>query len=254
VSPAPLLIAELERIARDRHWSVADLAARLEVSPKTLYNLRLGHTTLSLDLLSRIIVEFRAYPAIRELAIHFLGDEYPALGRPGHGRKTPGGGPAALPHAVPYRDRWRISAWATRVTRTGGVGKGLFIHGRDTAHLRAATRFLMQTFERSSTPTVLLAANAHLTSSQAKAALAAPALLIERVDHVGADVARLLGERGDRLLATVVTSCVGREEIGDPHLVRLFRASMQVITLDGPAPATPTPQQASLPTSSPPQP
>jgi len=232
MTAVPLLIHEVQRIAKDRHWSVRDLAERLGISPKTFYSLRAGDTALSLDVLARIVRDFDGYESVRRLALLFLAREYHAQGRSGHGRKNRGGGPAALPAVIPYRDRWRISTWATQVSRSTETRSGLFLWTANTSLLAAAVRYVGEQVQTQGLTPVVLAGNAKLTASHADAALHAHVLIVERVDHVSEAVAALLAQRGEALGATVVTSSVDRGQIADPHLVRLFRASMQAIALE----------------------
>jgi transcriptional regulator with XRE-family HTH domain len=245
MTPVPLLIHELERIAKDRHWSVRDLAGRLGISAKTLYSLRSGDTSLSLDVLARIIRDFDGYESVRRLALFFLAREYHAQGRTGHGRKSSSGGPGGLPSVIPYRDRWRISAWAAQVARSTDIRRGLYLWTANTSLLSAAIRYVEEQVEAHGVAPVMLAANARLTASHTDAAAHAHVLLVERVDHVSDAVAALLTRRGDALAATVVTSSVDREHIRDPHLVRLFRASMQAIALERTPKAAPPPHAPS---------
>lgn len=228
----PLLITELERLARERELTVATLCERLGVSTKTYYALRAGDTSLSLDFLARVVREFESYQRVRDLALYYLAREYHEKARPGRGRLTPGDGPRALPHEIPYRDRWRISAWVAHASQSTTLQRGLYLSASSPALLSAAAKFVRTTLERRRVVPVVLAGNARLTASHADAARSAQVLVIERVDHASTDVSRVLIERSDALRTTVVTSCVDREKISDPHLVRVFRASMQAISLD----------------------
>jgi hypothetical protein len=169
---------------------------------------------------------------VRRLALLFLAREYHAQGRSGHGRKKRRGGPGALPAVIPYRDRWRICAWAAQVSRSTEIRRGLYLWTTNTALLAAAVRYVGEQVQTQGLTPVVLAGNAKLTASHADAAAQAHVLIVERVDHVSEPVAALLARRSEALGATVVTSTVDREQISDPHLVRLFRASMQAIALE----------------------
>jgi transcriptional regulator with XRE-family HTH domain len=227
-----LLIPEIERIAKDRRWSIADLATRLGISPKSFYKLRAGDTSLSLDVLARIVREFEAYESVRRLTLAFLAREYHAQGRSGHGRKYVGNGPSALPAAIPYRDRWRITAWAAHVPRTSDIRRGLFLSAGNASLLAAAARHVAAQLQRHGVEPVSIPGNARLSASHAEAALHAPVLIVERIDHASDSVAAVLLRRGDALRALVATSAVERDRLPDPHLVRLLRASTHAIALD----------------------
>jgi hypothetical protein len=231
----PLLITELERLARDRQLTIAALSDRLGVSPKTFYALRAGDNSLSLDFLARVVREFESYQRIRDLALYFLAREYHEQGRTGCGRRMEGHGPRALPNSIPYRDRWRISAWVAHAARSTSLRRGLYLSASTPALLSAATQFVRHALEHRKVTPVVLASNARLSASHADAALRTQVLVVERVEHASEDVARLLVQRADALQTTVVTSCVEREKITNAHLVRIFRASMQAISLDPPS-------------------
>ncbi|HET8797634.1 MAG TPA: hypothetical protein VFO89_08105 [Thermoanaerobaculia bacterium] len=223
-----LLIPELERIARERGWSNAVLAERLGVSVKSFYNLRLGHSALSLATLSRIYVEFGARRTVRELVGHFLATEYPASGRDPN---APVAVPADLPDAIAYMKRWRLAKWAAQLSQGDGAKRGLYVVSAKPPLLSAVVRFVQREGERARLSVAAITASARLSASHARAALDAGLLVVERVDCVAPDIASLLAQRrGD--LPTVVTSLVPREETTDPRLLRLFRTMMTNFALD----------------------
>lgn len=230
VTQPPLLIHELERLARERVWTIAELSERLGISPKSFYNLRLGHSTLSLDTLSRIIVLFGGSRTVRELVLHYLRDEYPALGRRGRARAA--GGPTELSSLIPSHARWRVAAWIAQIPRSDRVRKGLYLHCEDAALLTATARFMQRELERLRCSVVVLDANARLTASHAKAAEDAMVLIVERVDYASESVASIILRRHEGLRLTVVTSCSPRENLRDRHLLRVVRSAMQQLRLD----------------------
>lgn len=239
----PLLINELERIARERGWSNAVLAERIGVSVKSFYNLRLGHSPLSLATLSRIHVEFGARRTVRELVSHFLATEYPASGRDPQARVAV---PTDLPEEIPYMKRWRLAMWAAQMSQGDGARRGLYVVSTHTDLLSAVVRFLQREAERSRSRTALIAASTRLPVSHAAAAVGADLLIIERVDHIIPDIAALLEQRRSDL-ATVVTSVLPRHATDDPHLLRIFRSTMANFALD-PAPPVDTQDSRTLST------
>jgi Cro/C1-type HTH DNA-binding domain len=230
VTQPPLLIPELERLARERSWSIAALSERLGISPKSFYNLRLGHSTLSLDTLSRITVLFGGSRTVRELVLHYLRDEYPSLGRARRARTA--GGPSALPVAIPSHTRWRVAAWVAQMPRSDVARNGLYLHCSDAALLTATARFVQRELERLRCSVVMLDGNIRLAASHARAAEEAAVLIVERVDHASDGVAAIILRRHEALRPTVVTSCGAREELRDRHVVRVVRAAMQLLSLD----------------------
>jgi transcriptional regulator with XRE-family HTH domain len=244
VTQPPLLINELERIARERGWSNAVLAERIGVSVKSFYNLRLGHSPLSLATLSRIHVEFGARRTVRELVSHFLATEYPASGRDPQARVAV---PTDLPEEIPYMKRWRLAMWAAQMSQGDGARRGLYVVSTHTDLLSAVVRFLQREAERSRSRTALIAASTRLSASHAAAAVGADLLIIERVDHIVPDIAGLLEQRRSEL-PTVVTSVLPRHATDDPHLLRVFRSTMANFALD-PAPPVETQDSRNLSTA-----
>lgn len=228
VTQPPLLINELERIARERGWSTAVLAERIGVNVKSFYNLRLGHTALSLGTLSRIYVEFGARRSVRELVSHFLATEYPASGRDPQARVAV---PADLPDAISYMKRWRLAMWASQLSQGDGARKGLYIVSSQPHLLSAVVRFLQREAERSRSDAAVITAGARLSASHAKAALETDLLIVERVDRIAPDTAALLEQRRADW-PTVVTSVLPREGTDDPRLLLLFRSTMANFALD----------------------
>lgn len=223
-----LLINELERIARERGWSNAVLAERIGVNVKSFYNLRLGHSPLSLPTLSRIYVEFGARRTVRELVSHFLATEFPTSGRDRQARVAV---PADLPEEIPYLKRWRLAMWAAQTSQGDGARRGLYVVSAQPHLLAAVVRFLQRETERSRRSAAIITASSRLSVSHAKAALDADLLIAERVDRIAPDIAALLEQRRSDL-PTVVTSVTPRHAMSDPRLRRLFRSAMANFALD----------------------
>jgi transcriptional regulator with XRE-family HTH domain len=229
VTQPPLLIHELDRLARERGWTIPQLAGQLGVSPKSFYNLRLGHSTVSLDVLSRVAVLFGESRTMRELVLHYLRVEYPALGRAGRAHAA---GRAAALHVLPSHTRWRVASWVAQVPLGEGARKGLYLQSGSAVALSATARFIQRELERLRCSVVVLNANARISRSHAEAAEAATVLIVERVEHASDAVAALILRRHEAQRLTVVTSSVDREQLKDRHLVVIARAAMQQLSLD----------------------
>jgi transcriptional regulator with XRE-family HTH domain len=229
VTQPPLLIHELERLARERGWTIAQLASQLGVSPKSFYNLRLGHSTVSLDVLSRVAVLFGESRTMRELVLHYLRVEYPALGRAGRAHAATR---AAALAVLASHTRWRVASWVAQVPLGEGARKGLYLQSGSAVALSATARFIQRELERLRCSVVVLNANARISRSHAEAAEAATVLIVERVEHASDAVAALILRRHEAQRLTVVTTSVDREQLQDRHLVLVARAAMQQLSLD----------------------
>lgn len=232
---APLLIHELERIRRERGWSVAELAQRIGVSAKLFYNMRLGHRPLSLGTLAEITRAFGSDYRIREAVIHYLALEYQTFGREILRDRARGARTAELPPSISYHNRWRIVTWIGRLPFGEGVQRGLYLVAANPETLSAVSRFMASAIGARA---LAVAGNARPSSSHAAAILGADVLLVDRVDFASDEVATLLSRRADAHRPIVVTSCIHRDAMPDGPLVRTLRAATEFIRLDVRQPAT----------------
>lgn len=230
----PLLVREVERIARERGWSRRRLARELGIDATTLSHVRSGRDPISQPLLVQIGMAFGGSPAIQSLILHYILIEAPPrLVK----RRT--GATATAFASVPYKVRWRIRRWLAQLDGTEKPQRGLFLTSADTTLLSAAARFAVHEIGRR-TPTVVVTvrANERLSGTNLRAAVDAGMLVIERVEFASDSVTSLVHARTDALRPMIVTSCRDREELSDPHLVRVFRAWTETITVS--PPRTPT--------------
>lgn len=226
---APLLVREVERIARERGWSRRQLARELRIDATTLSHVRSGRDPISQPLLIQIGVAFGGSPTIQSLILHYILIEAP----PRFVKRRKG---ATMPAyaAVPYKVRWRIRRWLAQLDGTDTPQRGLFLTGTDAGLLSAATRFAIHEAEQQGRPCIIIGANDHLTASHATAAMKADLLVLERVEFTSESTARLIHGRSDALRPMIVTSCRDREALPDHHLVRVFRAWTETITVSIP--------------------
>lgn len=228
---APLPIAELERIRRERGWSVSTLAQQLGVSTRLFYNMRQGHRPLSVATLAAIAKRFGEEYRIREAVMHYLIVECPSE------REVfrEGASTAELPRSISYHNRWRVVSWVGRLPHGEGVQRGLFLVATKPETLSAASRFLARAIEQSGLHPVVLTGKDRPSASHAAAAITAPVLIVDRIDHASEEVAAILGQRADGHRPNVVTSCVDRDALPDGPLLRTLRATTELVRLD-PAP------------------
>ncbi|HKO57769.1 MAG TPA: helix-turn-helix transcriptional regulator [Thermoanaerobaculia bacterium] len=230
---ASLLVREVERIARERGWSRRRLARELGIDATTLSHVRSGRDPISQPLLVQIGMAFGGSPVVQSLILHYLLIEAP----PRLAKRRKGATTSAFA-AIPYKVRWRIRRWLAHLDGTGKPQRGLFLTGTDAALLSAAARFTVHEAEQQGRTHILIAASDRLTTTHAKAALDTGLLVLERVEFAAESVTRLIHARTDALRPLVATSCGDREQLPDPHLVRVFRAWTETITVS--APRTPT--------------
>lgn len=230
---APLLVREVERLATERGWSRPRLARELSVDVSTLAHIRSGRDPISQALLIAIGALFGGSTTVQQLILHYILIE--ARQRSAKRRK---GTTAAAFGVLSYNVRWRIRRWLTQFDGRDKPRRGLFLTGENASHLSAAARFAAHEAEEQGRACILVRANDRISTSHAKIAVEANLLIIERVEFASESVTQLIHARSDALRPMVVTSGVDREVLPDAHLLRVFRAWTETITVS--PPRTPT--------------
>ena len=224
----PLLIREVERLAKERGWSTAGLAKHLDLTENAFRNVCLGHRIMSLGLLSKIVDLFGKTRAVKELAIHYLANEYPTYRR---SRREVQGVIAAIPESASSFRRWQIAEWVMQLPTADGVRRGLFLTSSDTALLSGTVRALGQELYRAGVSVMTLQGHARVTASERTLAVETDVLIVERLDRVSDGIARIIEERGNAFRPVVATSTGERDATPDALLVRTLRATTTTVTL-----------------------
>jgi plasmid maintenance system antidote protein VapI len=228
---APLLVREVERVARERAWSRRRLARELGIDATTLSHVRSGRDPISQPLLVQIGVVFGGSETIRNLILHYVLIEAPKR----YARRRRGA-PSAAFAAVPYKVRWRIRRWLEQLDTSEKPQRGLFLTGASATLLTAAARFAVHEAGQLGRVAILVRGNDRIATSHANLAVEASLLVIERAEFASESVTRLIHARSDVLRPMIVTSGCDREELADPQLVRIFRAWTETITVAAPRP------------------
>lgn len=234
-----LLVREVERVARERGWSRRRLARELGIDATTLSHVRSGRDPISQPLLVQIGVALGGSETIRSLILHYLLIEAPAR----YAKRRKGATTAAFA-ALPYKVRWRIRRWLAQLDITEKPQRGLFLTCANAALLTTSTKFAVHEAQQQGRTFVVIRANERITISYANAALAVSLLVFERVEFASESVARLIHARSDALRPMIVTSCRDRDALTDAHLVRVFRAWTETITVARPTSRTAKPRYA----------
>lgn len=232
---APLLVREVERVARERGWSRRRLARELGVDATTLAHVRSGRDPISQPLLVQIGVVFGGSETVRNLILHYVLIEAPKR----YARRRRGA-PSAAFAAIPYKVRWRIRRWLEQLDTSEKPQRGLFLTGASPTLLTAAARFAIHEAGQLGRVAVLVRGNDRIATSHAKLAIEASLLVIERTEFASESVKRLIHARSDALRPMIVTSGCDREGLADTQLVRVFRAWTETITVAAPRPRSRT--------------
>lgn len=246
LQPAPLqrpprLISELLALADAWGWNVEDLARELRVHRTTLLHQRAGRHALQTAMLSRIAKRFRNERIVRDLVWHYLAVEYE--------ERTEGDALPELPR-VPERTATMLRAYLDRFSEESVHGaRGLYLLSADATLLGVTLRWLQSAFKQRRINAALLRADRPVSASEARFALAAPVLLVERVDFLRDAAADLLRRRADLVRPIVVSSMQPPDVLADAYIRRILTSTTRLIEFGTP-PAPSTPPHGPVPAAS----
>jgi transcriptional regulator with XRE-family HTH domain len=228
----PRLIAQLlSHAAATRGQGLLDVAEAIGVDETTLMQYRSGRRRLSMQSFANILAVYGDDRPLRDTAVHYARVEY-------HPPKPESMEAAADALSVPTVDTLR--AYVDRLPEeTVTTGRGLYLHSTDARSLSLAVQFLVRAFERTRVTVCHLRADQRVTASDRRFALAAPLLIVERIDFLRGPIPDLLRERADLVRPLIVTSMQPANAAPDPHLRRLFLSRTRLVDLD-PSPSLPT--------------
>jgi transcriptional regulator with XRE-family HTH domain len=238
---APQLIADLLALVRPWGWTAADLAREIGVSEITLAQYRSGRRRLSMQTYAAIARRFKDQRVVRDLCWQYAVVEY---------HEERGGQSSALASdrlapAVTRTLRTYVERFAEETIRGG---RGLYLASTDASALSDAMQALTQAFGAAKIGHCALRADRKPAASEARAALSAPVLFIERADFLCAEVADLVRRRSDLARPMVVTSMQQPADTADTYLRRIFLATTRLVDVGAPTPsvplAPPTPRHA----------
>ncbi|HEX8254180.1 MAG TPA: helix-turn-helix domain-containing protein [Thermoanaerobaculia bacterium] len=231
-----LVIREVDQLARRAKWRASDLAEALGVSLSMLNRLRAGTHAPSREVLGAILQSFGEHARVRELVLHFLEHELP-LARSGRLDAAPTAARAMfdeLRELPPAAQRELRAFVAQFLRRSLTTGRGLSVVA-DAALLREVAVYVRTALDAQGVASVVLAGNARISASHREAALAAPLLVVERVDFVSPAVRALLDARAAVRKPVVVTAVAATQVPGDlsgsPFLPRLSMPQRDRVTL-----------------------
>jgi transcriptional regulator with XRE-family HTH domain len=190
--PRPVLvIREIEQLARRAKWRTCDLAEALGVSVAMLNRLRAGTHAPSREVLGAILRTFGTNAHVRDLVLHFLEHEL-AQARVGRLEAPKNDALASLDPKA----RAGIQAFVRDFLRRSLTsGAGLRVVGKNAGVLRGVVAYVRTTLDDQGISSVVIAGNAAVAPSLRESALAAPLLIVERVDFASESVRALIAAR-----------------------------------------------------------
>lgn len=233
------IITELIAFTRAKGWTVRDLADELKIDETALIRFRSGVRTPSKAVLVKIIDRFGDHRFIRDLVLFHLYSECRNAGEVDADPFED----APLPTSTITALRAYVERFAEESTH---AGRGLYLTSRDPALLTVALRALRRAFERTQVRMCAWRGDQKLNARAVRDALAAPLVLIERIDFASEVVSEVVRRRADLTRPTVVTSLTTPDALADPYLQRVALSTMRLIEIAGPAAAHVTPTTATL--------
>ncbi len=201
---APFLLRVLERLAREKGWTLTRLAEELHTQLSELSHIRAHRRHFSLILLSDIAVRFGSRPGMHDNLVDYLTIDLPRW----FGAVLPQ--TPQLPKAgrslVAASVRERLDRYITAFPRENLFGRGLCLVSASMAALSSAVSHLVAVFEQQGLAAARLSASAVPTASDMKSALSASLLLIDRLDTITPSMLELLQARIDLVRPVVVSS------------------------------------------------
>ncbi|MEK6371215.1 MAG: hypothetical protein AABO58_00830 [Acidobacteriota bacterium] len=224
----PRLIADLLALAVARGEALADVAREIGVDYTTLMQYRSGRRRLSMQAYANILKAYGGERTIRDAALHYARAEYHPLAP---------GSVEALAADLPSFTVEALRLYVRRLPEEAvTTGRGLYLVSGDARMLSSAAQFLAASFEHARVAVCRVRADQRPSAADRRFALAAPVLLVERIDFACAAVADVLRERAGIVRPILVTSMQPPSDVADPHLRRTFAAMTRLIEISPPLP------------------
>ncbi len=220
----PRLIAKvLSHAAATRSAGLSDVAEAIGVDDTTLMQYRSGRRRLSMQSFANLLAAYGDDSAIADAAVHYARVEY-------HPPKLDSIEAASDSLPAPAVERLRM--YVERLPEEAvTTGRGLYLVSTDARALSLAVQFLVRSFEQARIAVCQMRGDARPSAADRRFALAAPVVVVERIDFLRDTVGELLRQRATLVRPLIVTSMQAPETIADPHLRRVVRSLTRRIDL-----------------------
>jgi transcriptional regulator with XRE-family HTH domain len=197
---------ELERRARALGLSWLELARKLGISRTQLAHIRSGRDRFSLGTLHRIADWFPNDKVIQRLVWDYLLHDVETEKERRLREQTLADNGELHAQRLTEPSVALLRAFLADLPRRIMSGTGLLVSSPDTTALSAALGFLEGELRARHIHPIRHAANARLAASAIPTLLAAPVLLVERVEYASPSMAEVLRKRAEFLKVTVATT------------------------------------------------
>jgi len=214
--PPRLIATLLAHAAATRSAGLSDVAQAIGVDDTTLMQYRSGRRRLSMQSLANLLAAYGDDRAIADAALHYARVEY-------H-RPAPDSIEAAS-EGLPAPAVERLRTYVERLPQEAvTTGRGLYLVSTDARSLSLAVQFLVRNFEQARIAVCQMRGDARPSAADRRFALAAPVVVVERIDFLSETVGEILRERATLVRPLIVTSMQPPETIADPHLRSIVRS------------------------------
>lgn len=215
---APDIFREIERLARRRGWSQAELARQLGVDRTLLAHLRAGRRTLTTRFLARTARAFAEEPSLKEWYWRYFRDEMPVDCEEPVLPVT-----RCLAVVIPAPAQRTLRVFVRTFPHQLIDGRGLVIRSDDERCLSSAASYISETLRRTGVSVAQRLAHRPVLPSEAPVLRRARLLVVERVEYAHAAVRDIIAERLNMERPVVVTTAADLAVRLDPDLVRVLR-------------------------------
>lgn len=203
------LMHELTRRARALGFSWPELAKEIGLDRTTLAHIRSGKSRISLGTLHRIALWFPNDEAIQRLVWDYLLLDVETRGERTEKERTRSSGAGAHERTLTEPSVTLLRSFVAELPDHAVRGTGLLLASTDTAALSAALGFLEGELRARRVHVLRHPASAKVAAAAIPALVAAPVLLVDRVEHASPSMASVLRGRAAYLKVTVATSAGG---------------------------------------------
>jgi len=215
---APDIFREIERLARQRGWSQAELARQLGVDRTLLAHLRAGRRIPTSRFLARTARAFAEEPSLKDSLWLYFRDEMPI------GCEEPVLAVTQLLPATLSPEAQRSLRLFVRTFPHHLIdGRGLIIRSSDERSLSSAAGFIAEALRRMGVSVAQRLAHRAILPSEAPVLRRVRLLVVERAEYANAAVRDIIAERLNMERPVVVTTATDLTDRLEADLIRVLR-------------------------------
>ncbi|MBP7797373.1 MAG: helix-turn-helix domain-containing protein [Thermoanaerobaculaceae bacterium] len=226
---APDIFREIERLARRRGWSQAELARQLGVDRTLLAHLRAGRRVPTSRFLARTARAFSEESSLKESLWLYFRDEMPV---DAEAPVLPVGLCQAAALSIEARRSLRL--FVRTFPHHLIDGRGLIIRSSDERTLSSAATFIAEALRASGVSVAQRLAHRPVLPSEVPVLARVRLLVVERAEYANAAVRDIIAERLNMERPVVLTAAADLADRLDADLIRVLRLRCQELRISHP--------------------